>query len=100
VADTERDDLKVKLNEFSRLLDKRRQEFASRGELSDEHQSLADEIQRQQDRLQTKLDRVEASGTPWAVIKAEIESEFQSLSDKLALFDEKLDADEMKRQKK
>jgi hypothetical protein len=100
VAETERDDLKVKLKEFSRRLDARRQEFALRGELSDQHQSLVDEIQCQQDRLQTKLDRVEASGTPWAVIKAEIESEFQSLADKLAQFDERLDAEEMKQHKK
>jgi hypothetical protein len=100
MGEADRDDLKIKLDDFSRRLDKRRREFASRGELTDSQQSLMNEIQRHQDRIQTKLDGVEASGTAWAVIKAEIEGEFHSLADKLALLDEKLDADEMRQHEK
>ena len=100
MSETDRDDLKIKLDDFSRRLETRMHEFAAQGELSDEHQSLMTEIQHRRDRIQSKLDSVEAGGTTWEAIKFEMESEFRSLSDKLALFEEKLDADEMRQRKR
>jgi hypothetical protein len=99
MSETDRDDLKDKLNDFSLRLERRMREFATHGELSDQNQSLVTEIQRRRDRIQTRLESIEAGGTAWDVIKFEIESEFRLLSDELALLEEKLDADEMKHTK-
>jgi|SRR5215469_11600481 len=95
VSETDRDDLKAKLDDFTRGLEAQVGEFRQHGKLSDQHQSMMSEIERHRDRIQIKLDLVEACGTARDVIKAEIEGEFDSLADKLALLDERLDADEM-----
>jgi hypothetical protein len=101
MSETDRDELKIKLDDLSRRLETRIREFAEHGELLDQqHQSWMTEIQRRRARIQTKLDSVDAHGAAWDVIKTEIESELSSLSDKLALFNERLDADEMKQRAK
>jgi chromosome segregation ATPase len=96
MGEADRKDLKAKLAEFSHRLETLTRAFATQGELSDQHRSLMNEIERHRDRIQSKLDRVEAGGAPWDVVKAETEGELDSLSDKLTLLDESLDADEMK----
>jgi len=100
MSEAEREQMRAKLDGLSRRLDARTHEFRERGELSDLYQSLMDHIERRRDRLQAKLTSAEAHGTAWDVIKIEFERDFSAIFDDLLELDEKLDADQMKRDHK
>ena len=100
MSDAERDGMRARLDEFSRRLDARTREFEQRGELSDLHRSLLGQIEGRRQGLQAKLASAEASGSTWEVVKAEFERDFSSIHDDLLLLDERLDADQMKPDRK
>jgi hypothetical protein len=98
--DAEREQMRAKLDEFSHRLDVRIREFEKRGEFSDLHRSLIGQIEGRRQRLQAKLASAEASGSQWEVVKAEFERDFSSIHDDLLLLDERLDADQMRSDRK
>ena len=100
MSEAERDQMRARLDEFSHRLDARTREFEQQGEMSDLHRSLLGEIDGRRQRLQAKLAAAEASGSTWKVIKAEFERDFSSIQDDLLLIDERLDADQMKPERK
>jgi deoxyadenosine/deoxycytidine kinase len=100
MSEAERDQMRARLDEFSHRLDARTREFEQRGELSDLHRSLLGQIEGRHQRLQAKVAAAEAGGSTWDVVKAEFERDFSSVQDDLLLIDERLDADQMKRDRK
>ena len=100
MSEAERDRMRARLDEFSRRLDARTREFENRGEFSDLHRSLIGKIERRRERLRAKLASAEASGSTWEVVKVELERDFSSIDDDLLLLDERLDADQMKLDRK
>jgi hypothetical protein len=96
MSEAERDQMRARLDEFSRRLDARTREFKETGELSDLHQSLLRQIQGRHDRMQARLASAEASGSTWDVIKVELERDFRSVYDDLLLLNDRLDASQMK----
>ncbi|HMA69938.1 MAG TPA: hypothetical protein VKP67_00375 [Xanthobacteraceae bacterium] len=100
MSEAERDQMRTKLDEFSRRLDAVTREFRERGELSDPHQSLISQIQGRRERMQDKLACAEAKGSGWEIIKIELERDFSSIYDDVLRLNEELDADEMKQEQK
>ena len=86
-----------KLNEFSDRLRRRAQEFRSKGEFSDTHETLLDEIQKRNDALTAKVSEAERSGTAWDLIKAEMARDLSSLYDDMLEIEERLDTSSAKK---
>jgi hypothetical protein len=80
---TERDELKDKLDEFSKRLTARVRDLKQRGEFNETHKTLIDDIKRRHNQIEKKLASAEAHGTPWDVIKIETERDFRSIFDDL-----------------
>jgi precorrin-6B methylase 1 len=93
----ERDELKDKLNDFSRRLDAHVRDLKERGEFTDVHRRLIEDITQRHDQIRKKVALAENRGTPWDVIKSQTERDFSSIFDDLLQIGEKLDSDEMKR---
>jgi len=96
MTQAERDELKERLDDFSRRLNAHMHDLKEQGEFTDVHRTLMDDITRRHDQIQKKLALAEAHGTPWDVIKIETERDFSSLFDDLLQINEQLDADEKK----
>ena len=96
MIDVERDNLKAKLDEFSRRLDAHVRDLKEQGQFTEEHRRLIAEITQRHDQMQRKLALAEAKGTAWEVFKRETERDFSSLFDDLLQINERLDTDEMK----
>jgi hypothetical protein len=94
MTQVERDELKERLDDFSRRLNAHVRSWKERGEFTDVHRTSIDDITRRHDQIQKKLASAEAHGTPWDVIKIETERDFSSLFDNLLQINEQLDADE------
>ena len=92
----ERDELKDKLDDFSRRLDAEVRNWKERGEFNDTLRRLIDDIRRRRDQIEKKLALAEAKGTPWDVIKIETEWDFSSIFDDLLQIGERLDSEEIK----
>ena len=92
----ERDELKDKLDDFSRRLDAQVRNWKERGEFTDTVRRLIDDIRRRRDQIEKKLALAEAKGTPWDVIKIETERDFSSIFDDLLQIGERLDSEEIK----
>ena len=92
----ERDELKDKLDDFSRRLDAQVRNWKERGEFTDTLRRLIDDIRRRRDQIEKKLALAEAKGTPWDVIKIETERDFSSLFDDLLQIGKRLDSEEIK----
>lgn len=90
--------LRQELAQFSRRLDSRVREFQKDGEFSDVHGRLLDKLRDRQRRVEEKLKTAEQNGSTSDVLRIELERDFQGLSDELLLFEERLDAEQMKRQ--
>jgi deoxyadenosine/deoxycytidine kinase len=100
MSEAERDQMRARLDEFSRRLDARTREFEQRGEFSDLHRSLLDQIEARRQGLQAKLASAEASGSTWEVVKDEFQRDFSSIHDDLLRIDERLDTEQMKPDRK
>jgi len=92
----ERDELKDKLDDFSRRLDAQVRNWKERGEFTDTVRRLIDDIRRRRDQIEKKLALAEAKGTPWDVFKIETERDFSSLFDDLLQIGKRLDSEEIK----
>ncbi len=91
----ERDELKDKLDDFSRRLDAQVRDLKERGEFADVHRRLIEDITRRHDQIRKKIALAEEHGTPWDLIKTQTERDFSSIFDDLLQIGEKLDSDEM-----
>ena len=91
----ERDELKDKLDDFSRRLDAQVRNWKERGEFTDTVRRLIDD-RRRRDQIEKKLALAETKGTPWEVIKIETERDFSSLFDDLLQIGKRLDSEEIK----
>ena len=96
MTQAERDELKDKLDEFSKRLDAHVRDLKERGQFTEAHRNLIAEIRQRHDQMQKKLALAEAHGTPRDVIKIEAERDFSSLFDDLLQINERLDTGEMK----
>jgi protoheme ferro-lyase len=96
MTQVERDELKERLDDFSRRLNAHVRSWKERGEFTDVHRTSIDDITRRHDQIQKKLALAEAHGTPWDVIKVEAERDFSSVYDDLIQIKERLDSDEKK----
>jgi hypothetical protein len=90
MTQAERDELKDKLDEFSKRLDAHVRDLKERGEFTDVHRTLIDDIKRRHDQILKQLALAEAHGTPRDVIKIEAERDFSSLFDDLLQINERL----------
>ncbi|MGA2127688.1 MAG: hypothetical protein ABSG76_16230, partial [Xanthobacteraceae bacterium] len=86
------------LDDLSRRLDARTQEFRRNGEFSDVHEALVNDIRKRHDQLRTKVDAVVHEGRSWNLVKTEFIRDYSSMFDDLLQFEERLDADEVARQ--
>ena len=66
----ERDELKDKLDDFSRRLDAQVRNWKERGEFTDTVRRLIDDIRRRRDQIEKKLALAEAKGTPGMLSKS------------------------------
>ncbi len=96
MTQTERDELRDRLDDFSKRLAAHARDLKERGEFSETHRALIDDIKRRHGHIEKKLVLAEAQGTPWDVIKIETERDFSSIHDDLLRLNEQLDAAEMK----
>ena len=96
MTQSERDELKDKLNDFSRRLEAQVRDLKERGEFTDVHRRLIEDITQRHDQIRKKVALAENRGTPWDVIKSQTERDFSSIFDDLLQIGEKLDSDEMK----
>jgi hypothetical protein len=93
---TDGDALRAKLDDFSRRLRVRTDEFRARGEFSDVHQLLLHRIQQRHDQLAAKLADAEKSPNSVDLIKAECARDFNALLDDFLSMEERFDAEAMK----
>ncbi len=96
MTQTERDELRDRLDDFSKRLAAHALDLKERGEFSETHRALIDDIKRRHDHIKKKLVVAEAQGTLWDVIKIETERDFSSMFDDLLQLNEQLDVSEMK----
>jgi hypothetical protein len=89
--------LRDKLDAFSHRLNARVSEFKKRGEFSDTQQPIADGIRKRRKAIRAKLNAAIRKGAMWDSIKYEFERDFNALSEEFLQWEERLDADAMKR---
>jgi hypothetical protein len=88
------------LDDLSHRLDARTLEFAQNGEFSDIHDSLIREIRKRQDEFRTKVGAAARQGKSWDLVRADFARDHSAIFDLLLQFEERLDADAMKKQEK
>ena len=96
MTQTERDELRDRLDDFSRRLNAHVRDLKERGEFSEFYRRSIEEIRGRQNQIRQKIAAAEGKGSAWAAIQAEIGRDFESLFDDLRLINERLDAEEMK----
>jgi hypothetical protein len=85
-------------DEFSSRLDARIREFREKGRFSDlDHQFLTKAKDRA-DRLKASVAEAEKHGTPWDLLRAEAARIFNGLTDDVAAFERRFDAEFRSRQ--
>src|SRR5262245_19421964 len=89
--------LRRTLDELSHRIDARTREFAENGEFSDVHEALISEIRKRQDEFKTKVDAAAREGTSWDLLRAAFARDHSTIFDLLLQFEERLDADAMKK---
>ena len=86
-----------KLDDLSRRIDARTREFKQNGEFSDVQEAMINQICQRQDKLRMKVDAAAREGTSWDLVRAEFTRDHSSIFDDLLQFEERLDADAMKK---
>jgi hypothetical protein len=89
--------LRRTLDELSHRLDARTREFAQNGEFSDVHEALISEIRKRQDKFRTKVDAAAREGKSWDLVRAAFARDHSSIFAFLLQFEERLDADAMRK---
>ena len=85
------------VTELSLRVDSRMREFEENGEFSQIHRELMTQIGDSRDQLRKKVEIAVAQGTTWDIIKAELARDYAAIFDNLLLFEERLEANAMKR---
>ena len=98
MRDEDHDELRSKLDAFSRRLDARAREFKERGEFSDIHEPFLESIRKRQASIKKKLDSAIQHGAKRDLIKYEAERDFNGLIEEVLRWEKQLDADSMKRE--
>ena len=105
MSNEDHDELRDKLDAFSRRLDARTREFKERGEFSDMHEPFLDmhepfleSIRKRQASIKKKLDSAIQHGAKRDLIKYEAERDFNGLIEEVLRWEKQLDADSMKRE--
>ena len=89
--------LRSALDDLSHRLDAQTREFAQNGEFSDVHEALISEIRKRQDEFRTKVDAAARQGKSWDLVRADFARDHSAVFDLLLQFEERLDADAMKK---
>ena len=98
MSNEDHDELRDKLDAFSRRLDARAREFKERGEFSDMHEPFLESIRKRQASIKKKLDSAIQHGAKRDLIKYEAERDFNGLIEEVLRWEKQLDADSMKRE--
>jgi hypothetical protein len=98
MSNEDHDELRDKLDAFSRRLDARTREFKERGEFSDMHEPFLESIRKRQASIKKKLDSAIQHGAKRDLIKYEAERDFNGLIEEVLRWEKQLDADSMKRE--
>jgi hypothetical protein len=97
MSDPDKTAFRKKLDELSDRLHARMEEFRKKGEFSDIHEALMNQIRERNEELKKKVSEAEQKGTRWQLMKAEFARDYSSLFDDLLEFEERLDAEIMKK---
>jgi hypothetical protein len=98
MSDEDHDELRSKLEAFSRRLDARAREFKERGEFSDIHEPFLESIRERQASIKKKLDSAIQHSAKRDLIKYEAERDFNGLIEEFLQWEKQLDAESMKRE--
>ena len=98
MRDEDHDELRSKLDAFSRRLDARAREFKERGEFSDIHEPFLESIRERQASIKKKLDSAIQHSAKRDLIKYEAERDFNGLIEEFLQWEKQLDAESMKRE--
>ena len=91
------DELRRKLDEFSKKLERKTKEFKERGEFSDFHGAFAEGIRKRGEAIQSNLDSAILAGRTFTEIKYELERDLNNLFGEFDQWEKQLEADAMKR---
>lgn len=97
MRETEKDDLRRRLDDLSRRLESRVRDFTEKGAFSDLHRRSATELRQRQAELVKRIDAAAHAGTAWEMTKAELARDFASLFDDFTQFEQALEAARMKK---
>lgn len=89
-------DLQRKLDDLSARLRQRREEFRTKGGFSDLHRAFLARILERNDILRKRVADA-AQGSAWEFTKAELWRDFDDMANEALLFEEKLDAETVKK---
>jgi hypothetical protein len=81
-----------KLDEFSAQLDTRMREFKEKGRFSELDRGFSAEAQARADQLRGRVAEAAEHGTPWDLLKAQVERDFNTLVDDIAALERRFDA--------
>jgi hypothetical protein len=87
------------VTELSLRLESRRREFEDDGEFSQTHRELMAQIDERRDQLRKKVETAVAQGTTWDIVKAELARDYAAIFDNVLLFEERLEANAMKKRR-
>jgi hypothetical protein len=94
---TEYENLKSRVDALGERLETRIREFETRGEFSSAHEVFTGDIRRRQAALKARADEAQRQGHSWQMAKADLEREFTGMTDDFRRWEERLEADAMKR---
>jgi hypothetical protein len=97
VSGNDRDALKDGLDALSRRIEARKRELNEQGVFSGIHTTGMDEFRKRSSSIREKLKTAISSGGSWDIVKYELERDFSSLYHDFEMFEERLDAEALKR---